>query len=312
MPGNVIAWCYPGDSSRPPKIYSLVTHSIYTVALVDLFYDRWKWRSRVSSIPDSLLLVTAALHDIGKAWRGYQEAAIAYCNRGKKPSFLLHELLSGLVIAAIASQADKHTKIPTRDLLWRSLTMGVILHHHGMTTRYKTGMVNIIDDLFIRGNLCKYWRTENWCKIPLTVNTLLEDTLPYVIVILQKLQCIVGKLNRGYDQNLIDMMLDLTGKLQKLKINEYKIIKIMKNMVGLSISNPRRAELSAIISMLAGFTAVADSASASFERSVCPTTTVPSGTYAWRVLKEAFGERTEQLLQERMEKASQCLKARQL
>ncbi len=310
MLDNAIAWCHSCNGYRSPRIFGLVSHSIYTAALADLFIDRWRWRSRVSNLPDSLLFITAALHDIGKAWRGYQRAAIDYCNNGKEPSFFLHELLSGTIIAAIASQADEHARISTEDILWRSLTMGIILHHHGMIRRYKTGIVSIIDGLFINGNLCKYWRDKNWCNESLTIVTLLEDALPYIKEVLERLLCLTRKLDRSIDQHLIEEMIKLTDFLKGLRLDEYKIIEYLKDLVKITVSNPRQAELSSIISILAGFTAVVDSASASIERTCSSTTKLPSGTYAYRVIREAFGEKTQELLQKRIEKASQCLKVK--
>ena len=303
MSNSIIAWCSPGEQPGAHKTYSLVQHSLQTAAIADLFYDRWRWRSRVSNLPESLLLITASLHDIGKAWRGYQEAALNSCSRGMEPSFRLHELLSGIVVASMKREAGRRRHDSAGSPLWEALIVGVILHHHGMTSRYKNSIVKIIDKIFRDRIVDKGFPS-------ISIRELLEDALPPAREILEKLGCLARELDKGYDLDLINSMIEfidgLAGRIaSNARLGQDLILKNMKDSIEKVGRYPEKEELSATITVLAGFTAVADTTAASIERS--QGNTIPRGTYAWRVLGEAFGEKAPKLVQDRLGKARQCL-----
>ena len=303
MSNSIIAWCSPGEQPGAHKTYSLVQHSLQTAAIADLFYDRWRWRSRVSNLPESLLLITASLHDIGKAWRGYQEAALNSCSRGREPSFWLHEILSGIIVAVMKREASRSEHVLARSPLWDALVVGVTLHHHGMTSRYGNSIVKIIEKLFLDGIVGKGFP-------PLSVRELLEDALPPAREILEKLGCLAGELGKDYDSGLMNSMIEfidgLAGRIaSNARLGQDLILKNMKDSIEKVGRYSEKEELSATITVLAGFTAVADTTAASIERS--QGNTIPRGTYAWRVLGEAFGEKAPKLVQDQLDKARQCL-----
>ncbi|MEB3846566.1 MAG: CRISPR-associated endonuclease Cas3'' [Desulfurococcales archaeon] len=309
MSSSIIAWCSPGEQPGTYETYTLIQHSLHTAAIADLFYDRWRWRSKVSNLPDSLLLITAGLHDIGKAWRGYQEAALSRCSRGREPSFRLHELLSGIVAASMKRETEmereteRHRRLLARSPLWEALIVGVILHHHGMTSRYENSIVKIIDKIFRDGIVGKGFP-------PLSIRELLEDALPPTREILKKLGCLAEKLGKGYNSDLMNNMIKLVDSLagriaSNARLDQDLILKNIKDSIEKVGRYPEKEELSATITVLAGFTAVADTTAASIERS--HGNTIPRGTYAWRVLGEAFGEKAPKLVQDRLDKARQCL-----
>ena len=303
MSSSIIAWCNPGSRPGTYQPYTLVQHSLHTAAIADLFYDRWRWRSKVSNLPESLLLVTAGLHDIGKAWRGYQEAAKSRCSKGEKPSFLFHEILSGIVVASMKREADRRKHALARSPLWEALIIGVILHHHGMTSRYGNSIVKIIDKIFRDGIVGKDFPS-------LSIRELLEDALPPAREILEKLGCLARELGKGYDLDLINSMIEfidgLAGRIaSNARLGQDLILKNIKDSIEKVERYLEKEELSAAITVLAGFTAVADTTAASIERS--HGNIIPRGTYAWKVLEEAFGERAPKLVQDRLGKARQCL-----
>ena len=304
MPSSVIAWCSPSEQPGRYETYTLIQHSLHTAAIADLFYDRWRWRSRISGLPDSLLLVAAGLHDIGKAWRGYQEAAITrYCSRGREPSFLYHEVLSGIVIAAMEKEAGKRRHVLARSPLWEALILSVVLHHHGMTGRYSKSISKIIDELFLE-------ERPTWQFKPVSIRDLLRDALPPAREILGKLGCLARELGRGYDLGLLVGMIELIDSLEERisggeRLGLDVIISTMENALGRAGKDPGKEDFSATVSVLAGFTAVADSAAASIERS--RRDSIPRGTYAWRVLEEAFGNRASAQVRDRLGKAGRCL-----
>ncbi len=304
MSSSIIAWCSPGEQPGTYETYTLVQHSLHTAAIADLFYDRWRWRSKVSNLPDSLLLITAGLHDIGKAWRGYQEVAINRCSRGREPSFWLHEILSGIIVAAMKREASRSKHVLARSPLWDALIAGVTLHHHGMTSRYGNSIVKVVNKLFENGIVGEDFP-------PLSIRELLEDTLPPTREILEKLGCLAKKLGKGYNSGLMNNMIELIDSLAKRTARNAELDQYMKFKENIeeSLKNngkgPEKEKLSAAMVVLAGFTAVADSTAASMERS--RNGTIPRGTYAWRVLEEAFGERVPELVRDRLSKARQCL-----
>ncbi len=306
MSSSIIAWCSPGEQPGTYETYTLVQHSLHTAAIADLFYDRWRWRSKVSNLPDSLLLITAGLHDIGKAWRGYQEVAINRCSRGREPSFWLHEILSGIIVAVMKREASRSEHVLARSPLWDALVVGVTLHHHGMTSRYGNSIVKIIEKLFLDGIVGKGFP-------PLSIRGLLEDALPSTREILEKIGCLAEKLGKGYNSDLMNNMIKLVDSLasgiaRNAELDQYTIFEFKKNIEESLKNNgkgPEKEKLSAAMVVLAGFTAIADSTAASMERS--RNGTIPRGTYAWRVLEEAFGERVPELVRDRLSKARQCL-----
>ena len=275
-PEEAIAWC---DSK-------LVDHSLYTAAIAcRLFGSRWLWRARASNIEPYALVLAAVTHDAGKAAHVYQDKAVKSCRSGGSPSFRYHEILSAIALAG--SLSVNETGAVT--------VIAVLLHHHGMTSRYPEKL-DIILKRILKGKtpgLGVPWEDD--------LESALADSMDFIKYIVEKARTLSAcdQLLENYEP---ERVIERRPHIQEAVNN---IINYKKGRVRINNkSMTAYHELIAAATALTGFIAVSDSLSAAIERRYSKASIIDVNrlicekSYAIRVLIEMTGTKAPEVLWE--------------